>query len=91
MFEVDVDIAVTRQSGKTFDECLDFGLRVGACAAQAKARVSGGGVNLGSRKFFAFGDAKRSVVRAKDVVNLFGEPSLVAKLEGDRRGARSGK
>ncbi len=74
MFEVDIDVAVACKRREAFDECLDFGLRVGAGAAKAKAGVGRGGMNLGGSEVIALGDAESSVVRPKDAVDLFGEP-----------------
>ena len=70
---------------KRCGEGVDLGGGVAAVAAEAEAGVGGGGVDLGGGEVVAFGDAERGVVGAEDGVDLFGEPGLVAELEGDGR------
>ena len=45
--------------------------------------MSGGGVDFGGGEVVAFGDADGGVVLAEDGVDRFGEPGIVAELEGD--------
>ena len=49
------------------------------------------GVDLGRGEVVALGDAERGVVLAQDGVDLFGEPGLVAELEGDGGACRVSK
>ena len=88
VFEVGVDIAVAGEGGEAGGEGCELGCGVAAIAAEAEAGVGGGGVDLGAGEIVAFGDAEGGVVVSEEGVGGFGEPGLVAELEGDGRGLR---
>ncbi len=74
VFEVEVDLALVCESGEAFGEGLDLRRGVASVAAQAKAGVGGGGVDLGGDEIVRLRDAEGGVVLAEDFVGLFGEP-----------------
>jgi len=87
MFEVDIDVAGFGQDEKALYKCAYLSGSVRSGAAEPKAGVCGGGVDLGRSKVVAFSNAERGVVGAENGINLLTEPGFVAELEGDGRGA----
>ena len=78
-------------SAKAIREAGELGWRVAAGAAQAKAGVGGGGVDLRggeiARLVVGVGDAKSSLVLAESIDRRCGllKPGGVTELEGDAR------
>lgn len=89
MLEVDVDIALRGQRGKTRSEGGDLVRRVGSGAAKAKAGEGLRGVDLGRGEIVAIGDTESGVVGTENGADLVAEPGFVAELEGYGRSTRT--